>query len=871
MGVSTFEGRVLSNIVGNGGSAPVDGYGLRLAQEDNSRMTMEVTGNTIQNTYLSGLEAVSRLATTSGTLNLTMRNNTIETPVTDYFGAHITAGGSGSANNTLCLDIGYNGTSGGNVISGKNGIEGIDLVQKPGSTFQVEGWNTGAQPSVAQHVQAFNSSTATSAGTFSAVAAGACPMPASADLPPAVALLDNPDLSMASESPSMRSNLSVVPYATPGQSNQNLAAIAETVNVNIGILPAGDSVIISFDVQILATLPENVLKISNQAAATSSSFAGEVLSDDPATIDQSDATETILYRPPGAHGDAYSTLEDTLLTVPAAGVLSNDITAIGYEGLTTAIKESNPASGTLTFNPDGSFTYTPESNFYGKVNFNYHAYDTHSGSNSVTVEINVTPVNDAPLLDTGGSFSLQPIAQIAVNNPGTLVTALIASPGGDPIQDVDDGALEGIAVTSVDNTHGVWQYTINGGTSWHDFDAPSASAARLLAADTAARVRFVPDQSWNGVIDPGVRFHAWDRTSGVNGETQDVHSAGGQSAFSLQEASARIVIHGSNDLSVAMDAPAGPVMAGGSLDYTIHVANAGPAEATNVVVRDDLPAGVSFVSASPQCTAANQTVTCTIDSLGVGDNAVFTISVKIGVDTRGILTNTAEVTADEADLDGTNNTSQVSREVDAEILVYSSGDHPGDEWNKPLVTTSPNGTTLLGEFGSETIRLSLTDLPGHVQAIVTFDLYIIRSWDGNQETWPGDITFSPYLPANTGIGPDHWKLQADQQTLLDTTFANWSVLGFHQAYPKNYPEGSYPAQTGAAELSGLGYGSNPPESTYHMSYTIDHQNPNLTLDFSASGLQDISDESWGLGNVKVVLTAGAVLLPHKLYCPITLR
>ena len=78
------------------------------------------------------------------------------------------------------------------------------------------------------------------------------------------------------------------------------------------------------------------------------------------------------------------------------------------------------------------------------------------------------------------------------------MSAIIASAGGDRITDVDAGAVEGIAVTAVDNSHGAWQYSTDNGTNWTSFGSPSETAARLLAADATTRVRFVPNLHFTG-------------------------------------------------------------------------------------------------------------------------------------------------------------------------------------------------------------------------------------------------------------------------------------------------------------------------------------------------------------------------------------
>jgi lysophospholipase L1-like esterase len=100
----------------------------------------------------------------------------------------------------------------------------------------------------------------------------------------------------------------------------------------------------------------------------------------------------ISNNPPLALADAYTTSEDTLLTVAANGVLAND--SDPESSTLNAILVDPISSGSLTLNPNGGFDFTPASNFVGAATFSYKANDSALDSNVVTVTITVDPVTD---------------------------------------------------------------------------------------------------------------------------------------------------------------------------------------------------------------------------------------------------------------------------------------------------------------------------------------------------------------------------------------------------------------------------------------------------------------------------------------------
>lgn len=86
----------------------------------------------------------------------------------------------------------------------------------------------------------------------------------------------------------------------------------------------------------------------------------------------------------------------------------------------SAVQESGPSYGTLTLNPDGSFDYLPETNYYGFVTFTYHVTDGLLISNPATVTITVNNVNDSPLANND-AYSTPKNTVLSVVSPGVLL------------------------------------------------------------------------------------------------------------------------------------------------------------------------------------------------------------------------------------------------------------------------------------------------------------------------------------------------------------------------------------------------------------------------------------------------------------------
>ena len=98
------------------------------------------------------------------------------------------------------------------------------------------------------------------------------------------------------------------------------------------------------------------------------------------------------------------------------------------------------------------------------------------------------------------------------------------------------------------------------------------------------------------------------------------------------------------DLDVSKEVEGtGPFTVGQNVTFTITVTNHGPDSATNIVVTDVLPAGMTFVSASAGCTGTT-TITCDTADLADEESAEITLTVQLTQ--AGTFENTATADSD---------------------------------------------------------------------------------------------------------------------------------------------------------------------------------------------------------------------------------
>ncbi|MGB3650700.1 MAG: DUF4347 domain-containing protein [Rivularia sp. (in: cyanobacteria)] len=240
----------------------------------------------------------------------------------------------------------------------------------------------------------------------------------------------------------------------------------------------------------------------------------------------------------GATGDGI-TKDNTLIISGSAEANSN-----------IEVFQDGNSIGTTTTDNSGNwnFDYTNTTLADNSYAFSAIAFDSTGNISPISTPFNITvdAINDAPVLDNTGDMRLSAINEDDINNNGTLITDIISSVGGDKITDINIDAVEGVAVTNVDNTNGNWQYSTDG-SNWNDFGTPNDTNSRLLAADNLTKVRFVPNTDYEGTVTNGITFRAWDTTTGNNGNTLDTSNNGGNTAFSSATETAAITVNAIND------------------------------------------------------------------------------------------------------------------------------------------------------------------------------------------------------------------------------------------------------------------------------------------------------------------------------------
>jgi uncharacterized repeat protein (TIGR01451 family) len=296
------------------------------------------------------------------------------------------------------------------------------------------------------------------------------------------------------------------------------------------------------------------------------------------------------------------------------------------------------------------------------------------------------------MIAPGGSATMTIVGQTNANTPiGTIVdTASVTSQEADPTPTDESIAINTTVVTSAD-----MKVQISAGVSSVlagsnlTYTITATNDGPQTAHNVSVSLPIVAGEAFVSTNSPGASFsggqvlaNLGDLAAGVSATFQVVVQA--VAAGSLSETAtvssdsidpvatnntSTVItqVQPTADLQVALASSENPIVLGKDFQYSVVVTNAGPSDATGIVVTDTLPSGVAFVFAvSDQNVAPSFSagvVTLSLPTLKAGATATMTIELNPQAAPGSTLTDTASVAHQEVDPDPTNDSALLKTPV----------------------------------------------------------------------------------------------------------------------------------------------------------------------------------------------------------------
>jgi uncharacterized repeat protein (TIGR01451 family) len=196
--------------------------------------------------------------------------------------------------------------------------------------------------------------------------------------------------------------------------------------------------------------------------------------------------------------------------------------------------------------------------------------------------------------------------------------------------------------------------------------------------------------------------------------------------------SSQTTVNAEADVEVGLTSSPNPVLPGTNLTYNATVVNNGPSTAVGVSLSDTLPAGVSYVSATPSQGSCNgtSTINCNLGNLVKNGTATVEIVVNVNESTEESVANTVTVSSSRDDPIPGNNSKTENTLVGEYTFIYLPIIRkPGTRlsiWNDKTggnvffevlgtgvsCTVPNNATQLCGTFWPGTYNVRVTSLCG---------------------------------------------------------------------------------------------------------------------------------------------------------------
>ena len=189
-----------------------------------------------------------------------------------------------------------------------------------------------------------------------------------------------------------------------------------------------------------------------------------------------------------------------------------------------------------------------------------------------------------------------------------------------------------------------------------------------------------------------------------------------------------------------------PVIAGNYLQYNLTITNYGPSDASNVVVYDTLPSGVSLNYASPSALGSYPTYHWNLGTISAGDSETIIINVSVAGNVYGIIYNNANVTSDTSDTNLSNNNAieetNVYQPTNLTITKTDSADPvmPGDIFNYTIKIRN------IGDIDANNVTIR-----ERYDKNITFISSSPPPMPGNNDTWIASIPSGGTLFINISV------------------------------------------------------------------------------------------------------------------------
>jgi uncharacterized repeat protein (TIGR01451 family) len=468
-----------------------------------------------------------------------------------------------------------------------------------------------------------------------------------------------------------------------------------TITATLGTLASGESETITIVVDVAGTTSGTILNTASVTTNEPDSNLANNTTDEPTTVVpviDLEVTKSDSPDPVNAGGTlTYTVLVTNNGPSPATSVVLTDALPgeLSFDSATPSQGTVSESGGTVTANLGSlasgasatvTIIATVADSAMGTITNTASVVatemETNTANNVDTEPTTVTPVID---LSITKSDDVDP-----VDAGGTLVYTLTIANAG-------PSTATGVTVTDVLPSDVTFSSATSSQGSSSESGGTITTDIGTLASGASATVTIT-------VSVAGTAIGTFTNNASVTGNETDIAPANNSTS---EDTTVRPVV----DVRIDKTDSADPVNAGGSFSYTLTVVNDGPSTATNVVVTDNLPAGVTFDSGtSSQGTVSESsgTVTANLGTLASGASATITLNVDVDDSTTGTLTNTATVTSMEHDEDPSNNSdtepTTVTPVVDLVVTKSDSADpvNAGGSYAYTLLVTNNGPSTATG-------------------------------------------------------------------------------------------------------------------------------------------------------------------------------